>query len=125
MLIGVESDNELRLLLANKRFHDLSGLGKDCIGKNLYEFINEERHRHMKKRYNKVIKIKKPMSYITWYKLPRGRIAFEVDIIPVLNTVDEVVQLIILSRDVTAVSTLKEQVRKLKAAASKARTVKG
>jgi len=122
MLIGVEPGGKLRLLLANKRFHELSGYGKRFIGQNLYEFIGKEHHTQMKKRHNKLMRIKKPMSYMVWSKVPRrGQVAFEVDMIPVLNTVDDVVQIIVLSRDVTKVATLKERVRKLKAALVKAR----
>ena len=118
MLVSVESEDNLHLLLANKRFHDLSGFSKDCIGKNLYDFVDPERHKTMKRHYRQVINLKKPISYVTWSKVPRGRLAFEVDLIPVLNTVDEVVQIIVLARDVTKITVLEEQVRKLKASSS-------
>lgn len=119
MLVSIEPDGVLRLLLANKAFHDTSGFGKDCVGKNLYDFIGPERHDLMKRRCRQMLKLKKPISYTTWSKVPRGKIAFEVELIPVLNTVDDVVQIIVLSRDVTQIAKLKEKVRRLKAARRK------
>lgn len=121
MLIGIEENGNLRLLLANKAFHDMTGLDPSCVGKELPEFIDTERLKLTTKYYKKVVKLKKPISYSTWTEMPAGKRAYEVDIIPVLSTVDEVVQLIVLARDITKVAKLKERVRVLRASMHKPR----
>lgn len=118
MLISIEPEDGYRLILTNQAFHSMSGFGKDCIGKDLSELVDTERHQFLKKRYRRVIKLKKPTSYRSWYIVPKGERAFEIDVIPVLNTVDEVVQLIVLARDVTKITKLEEKIRRLKAAPS-------
>lgn len=122
MLMNVEKNGEhFRLLLANKAFHDMSGFRPDCVGKELGEFVHPDHIEAMRQHYKRVTKLKKSHNYSTWADAPVGRRAYEIEIIPVLSTVDEVVQLIVLARDITKVAMLEEKVRALQAAVARKR----
>lgn len=117
MLMGVEKNGkQFRLLLANKAFLDMSGYKPDCIGKNLVDFVHPDRLKAIEYSYREAMRLKKNYKYSTWAEAPVGRRAYEIEIIPVLSTVHEVVQLIVLARDVTKIATLEEKVQTLQAA---------
>ena len=113
LLIGLEPQGVYRLLLANKPFFRTSGFPQDSLGKTVPEIVGEEPAKYLIRHYKTVIRTKKPLEYTRWSDVPTGRKAFEVQLIPILNTVGEVVQIAALTRDVTEVLELREQVAKL------------
>ena len=115
VLVGIEQGNVYRLLVANKSFHDISGYPPDCIGKEVGEFASPDGFDYLTGRYKKVRERKRPVEYIRWSNVPAGRRAFEVQLIPITNTVDEVVQIIGIVRDVTTLLKLKNEVQELRA----------
>ena len=116
MLLGVEGDNTFRLLLANQAFHDMSGFPPDSVGKRIDEFLRAEDHENAAKQFRHVVATKRPISYVQWAKVPLGHRAFEVQVVPVLSTVDQVVQIILVARDITELLEMKEEVESLRAA---------
>lgn len=114
LLIGVEPDNIYRLLLANKVFFTASGYPADSIGKEVVEIVGTEGFAHLAKKYQIVIQSKQPYEYMDWSDVPAGRLAFEVQLIPVLNTVGEVAQIVVITRNVTEREKLREAVQALR-----------
>src|SRR5438309_12053288 len=86
LLINVEKDGMFRLVLANKRFLEFSGYPADALGKNIAETVSPESYSFLSRKYKKVIKTKKPLSYLRWSDVPAGLRAFEVRMVPILNT---------------------------------------
>ena len=115
LLIGIEKGEIYRLLLANRIFHEISGFPVESIGREISEIVNPESFDFVTTKYRKVKKFKRSLEYTHWARVPAGRRAFEVQMIPVMNTVDEVVQIIVITRDVTAFANLKAEVQELRA----------
>lgn len=115
MLVEVEAGGDFRLLLANQAFHDMSGFPDDSVGKKISDFLRAEDHEQAVEYFNRVVKSKRPVGYTQWAKVPVGRRAFEVQMVPVLNAVDQVVQVILVARDITELLDLQEEVRELRA----------
>lgn len=114
VLLSVEEDKQFRLILANKPFHSISGYQEDAVGKELAEFVPPDLIDTLRQQFSGVVKSKKPVSFTVWAKVPIGEHAYELDAIPVLSTVDEVVQIIILARDVTELTKLRQEVQELR-----------
>jgi hypothetical protein len=114
MLVEVESGETYRLLLANKAFYDMSGFPQDSIGKDALEILGPQGYQWLEKQFKKVVETKQPIESMHWFKVPLGRRAYETQMLPVLNAVDQVVQIIILTRDVTELTKLKEEVQTLR-----------
>jgi PAS domain S-box-containing protein len=114
LLIGVEPDNKYRLLLANKVFTKISGFPASSIGKEIAEIVGQEGYAFLVKKYQQVIKTKKSVEYMSWSDVPAGRMAFEVQLIPIFSTVGECAQIIVITRDVTEREKLREEVRHLR-----------
>jgi PAS domain S-box-containing protein len=116
MLVEVEDEDAFRLLLANQAFHDMSGFPPDSVGRRINEFLGTEDHEHALKWFRQVVKTKVPVTYTQWTKVPLGHRAFEVQMIPVLNAVEQVVQVILVARDITELLELRGELQTLRAA---------
>ncbi len=114
VLLSVEDDQKFRLVLANNPFHTITGYQLDTVGKELSEFVPQNLVRPLGKIFSKVVKTKQPFSFTTWAEVPLGSRAYELNVIPVFSTVNEVVQMIVLARDVTEVTKLREEVAELR-----------
>lgn len=114
LLIGVEPKGTYRLLVANKVFFAVSGFPEDSVGKEVSEIVGPEGYAFLKGQYEKVAESKQPLDYIRWSDVPAGRRAFEVQMIPVLNTVGECVQIVAITRDITEHANLKKEVEQLR-----------
>jgi PAS domain S-box-containing protein len=115
MLIGVE-DNAYRLMMANKAFHDTSGFTADTVGKEVSELLDTKAYDFTSKHFQKVVETGAPVEYTQWFQVPLGRRAYEVRMVPITNAVDEVVQILVIARDITESARLKEEVQALRAA---------
>lgn len=115
-LVDIDKDGMATLLLANKAFHTLTGYKTDSIGNNIYELVEASQHKFLRKQFEKIMQFKQPVEYIIWAKVPVGRRAFEVEMIPVLNRKKDVKEVIVMFRDVTVLAKLQEEVRALRAA---------
>lgn len=113
-LVGVEPKGVYRLLLANKAFSEIFGFSTDVIGKKVSEIAQPKNYKVLVARYERVIKSKKPHRYMEWYDVPAGRLALEVQMIPVLNAVGECVQIIAITRDVTLREKQNAEIAKLR-----------
>ena len=111
VLLSVEEDNKFRLMLANKTFHTITGYKEHTVGKELSEFVPPDLIKPFARLFDEVAKTKQSQLFFTWAKVPLGDRAYEMDIIPVLGTVNEVVQIIVLARDVTELTRLREEVQ--------------
>ncbi len=116
ILIGVEADDVFRLMLANKAFHEISGYGAECIGKDVGEFVNPARYNAIKKQLKKAVALNQSAQYVSWTNVPAGRRAFEAEVVPIPNSAGKVVQIMVLVRDITKYTKLKEEVESLRAA---------
>jgi len=114
MLIGIEPGNTYRLLLVNQVFLRISGYPADSVGKKVSEIVTPEGYAFLVQQYKKVMRSKKSLEYLRWSDVPAGRFAFEVQLLPVLNTVDECAQIIVITRNVTERENLREEVKKLR-----------
>ena len=115
LLIGVEPRGVYRLLLANQPFFKSSGFSEDSIGKRVSEIVGSGPAEFLHKQYRTVIRTKQPLEYTSWSDVPNGRLAFEVKLIPILNTVGECTQIAAVTRDVTELLTLREKLKKIPA----------
>jgi hypothetical protein len=78
------------------------------------EIVGPKGFAFVEKKYQRVIRTKHPLEYTSWSEVPAGRRAFEVRLIPIMNTVGECVQILALTRDVTELAELREQVKRLR-----------
>lgn len=116
VLLGMDKDGMPTMLLANKAFHNITGYKSDIIGQNIYEFVEAARHKLIRKQFEKILQYAQPVEFTLWAKVPAGRRAFEVEMIPVLNRKKEVKEVIVMVRDITNLVKLQEEVRTLRAA---------
>ena len=116
LLVGVESKDQFRLLLANNAFYHSTGHTNDIIGKKLQDIVHVDTYAPLVRQYKKVLKTKRPFEYTSWFKTPKGRRAYRVKLLPILNTVGDCVQIAALLNDKTEVSKLQEEIRQLRIA---------
>jgi PAS domain S-box-containing protein len=112
VLIGIEKKG-FRLLLANNAFFANTGYPPDSIGKLMSEIAVPDVYRFISKQYKKAIKTKQPIEYSYWGEMPRGKRAYTVKAIPVLNTVGEPMQLAVVVRDVTEWTNMQAELERL------------
>jgi len=123
ILIGVEPKGKYRLLLANDAFFASSGHTEDAIGREVVDIVHPDSYASLIKSYQKATRTKRPIELTSWYTVPRGRRAYHVKLIPITNTVGEVVQIAGLTRDITELLNLREEVRQLRAKQYKPKTI--
>lgn len=112
LLIGIEPNNTYRLLMANDAFVRHTGHSKDEIGKPMKDITAPSSYKKLVKQYEKVIKTKRPVSYTEWYDVPIGRQVYDVQLLPIFNAVGECVQIAAITRNMTELYTLREQLTK-------------
>ncbi|HSW66503.1 MAG TPA: PAS domain-containing protein [Bacillota bacterium] len=122
ILIGVEPKGKYRLLLANDAFFASSGHTDDVIGREIVDIVHPDSYATLIKHYQRAVRTKRPVELTSWYIVPRGRRAFHIKLIPITNTVGDVVQIAGLNRDVTEILNLREEVRQLRAKQYKAKS---
>jgi hypothetical protein len=101
LLVSVESDGRFKALAANKNFGQSSGFPVDIVGKYMDDIVAPETYAAISARYASVAHCKEVLQYSDWLSVPNGKRAYEVKLIPILSTVGECVQIIMISRDVT------------------------
>ncbi len=114
LLIGVEANDQYRLILANNAYARITGRSKNPIGKLLEEYVLPQTYQQLKKRFKKVVATKQEMEYTEWYDVPSGRQAFEIKYIPILNAVGQCVQIATITRNVTELLQLREEIQLLR-----------
>jgi PAS domain-containing protein len=114
LLIGVEPNDNFRLLLANQGFTRGTGHSMDNIGKLISEIVLPKSYVTLSKKYKQVIATKNSMQFTTWYETPLGNQAYAVQLIPILSAVGECVQIAAISHNVTELCSLQDEVRRLK-----------
>ncbi len=115
LLIGVEPNDQFRLLLANEAFSRNTGHPKTVVGKLIEDVVAPQSAAQLKPRYKKVIATKQPIIYTEWFDVPLGRQAFEVKLIPILNAVGQCVQIAAITHNVTELHTLRAENKVLQA----------
>jgi PAS domain S-box-containing protein len=108
LFIGVERNHTYRLLMANEAFYKDSGHTPDQAGMTIQDIVAPGVYKNLVKRYEQVIKTKKPYEYIATYDVPAGQRIFEVQLIPIINAVGEVVQIAGITRNITELHNLRE-----------------
>lgn len=102
LLIGVEPNGRFKLLITNKRFGQSSGYPPDSVGKYIDEIVSPESYDKVAQRYRDAVRHKQPLSYSEWVNVPAGRRAYEVKMIPILDSVGECQQLVAITREVSS-----------------------
>ena len=116
LLVGIEADKTYRLLMANAAFGRGSGhITEKSIGKLVSEIVSPESYKVLVKWYEKVIKIKKPLNVTAWMNVPLGLQAFDIKMIPILNTMGECVQIAVITHNITEVLKLRAELKDLQA----------
>ncbi|HSX17589.1 MAG TPA: PAS domain-containing protein [Patescibacteria group bacterium] len=110
-LLAVEPDNAFRLLTANEGFSRGTGHSTKDIGKTVQKIVSAESYKKLLPRYQKVVKTKKPLKFTEWYSVPLGKQFYEVKLIPIFNAVGECVQIACITRNVTEVHNLQQQLK--------------
>jgi PAS domain S-box-containing protein len=113
LLIGVEADNNFRLLLCNEAFARDSGYSKESMGKLIKDIVKPSSYAALIERYQQALTSKKTVKYIDWFHVPLGKQAYEITLIPILNAVGESVQILAITRNVTELYLLREKVEKI------------
>jgi PAS domain S-box-containing protein len=111
LLIGVEPNNTFRLLMANKGFNRGSGHTAKEIGKTIQEISPPKTYEKLVKRYQTVIKTKKRQAFTEEYDVPMGRQTYEVQLIPIFNSVGTCTQIACITHNVTELHRLQERLR--------------
>ncbi len=113
LLIGVEPRGVYRLLLANKAFFADTGFAQDVVGKRISDVLLPQVYIMLSKHCQQVVRTKTPINFTLSSEVPIGRRTYEIRLIPIINTVGDVVQIAGLNRDVTEIQHLREQVKQL------------
>ncbi len=107
LLIGVGSDNEYQLLLANPGYLRSTGSKKVESGSNIKEIFTPRVYQKLTKHYKKAAVDKEPITFTEDLEMPLGCQTYEIRIIPILNAVGECVQLAVIMRDITELHHLR------------------
>lgn len=114
LLFGIEPNGHFRLLLTNAAFNKSTGRVEDITGNLAHEVLVPEAYKALAEHGKKVIKTKRQVQFAGWFDVPLGRQAFEVKLIPVLNTVGECVQIAAITKNVTELYQLRAKLQELK-----------
>lgn len=115
LLFGIEPEENLRLLMANAAFNRTTGRKEDATGRLAHEVIMPKTFEVLKTQAKKVVETKRQVQFSGWFDVPRGEQAFEVKLIPVLNTMGECVQIAAIAHNVTELYKLRIENDKLQA----------
>jgi PAS domain S-box-containing protein len=105
----VEPNNTYRLLMANKGFGRGTGHTGDEVGKLVDTVIMPKTYEKLVKRYQEVVKNKKQMSFTEEYDVPLGKQVYDVQLIPVFNSVGKCTQIACITRNVTELHHLRQR----------------
>ncbi len=111
LLVSIEPHGKYKLLLANAGFERSSGHHKSEIGAYIDEIVTPTSYDTLKKLYKKVVDTKKTVTQTGWYEVPIGRRAYENTMIPIFSAVGEVIQIAVITRDVTELLNLRQELR--------------
>jgi PAS domain S-box-containing protein len=111
LLVGIEPKDTFRVLIANDGFTRSTGHTLEAIGKTVEETVHPDTYKKLLPRYHHVIKTKHASEFTETYESPLGQQVFDVKIIPILGAVGDVVQLAIISHNVTELHQLRNQVK--------------
>lgn len=114
LLISIEPDERFKLLITNKRFGRSSGYPSDSVGKYIDEIVSPDSYDKIVRRYKEAIRHKQPLSYSEWVDVPVGRRAYEVKMIPILDSVGECKQLVVITREISGVILTNQQLKQAK-----------
>lgn len=103
ILISVDQGDEYTVLFVNQAFKRSAGY-LDIVGKRVRDVVPAEDYPKMAERYAKVKTTKKEIRYTTVAKVPNGEKAYSVKILPIVNALDECVQLIGITREIEDVT---------------------
>ncbi len=101
LLISIEPENRYKVLLVNKTFGSTSGFPNDVVGKYVDEILPPAALEQVTARYQSALHTKQVVAYADWMETPRGRRRFDVKIIPIVNSVGECTQFVVMSEDIT------------------------
>ena len=102
LLISIEPDSRYKILLVNEMFGKTSGFPRDVVGKYVDEvIIRPALYDHLIRRYRSAIETKQTVMYSEWLDTPNGKRRFDVKIIPIVNSVGETTQFVVISQDIT------------------------
>jgi PAS domain S-box-containing protein len=102
LLVGIEPDNRYKVLLVNESFGKTSGFPRDIVGRYINEVIVKPGlYDHLIRRYRSAIETKQTITYSEWLDTPKGKRRFDVKIVPILNSVGETTQFVVISHDIT------------------------
>ncbi len=114
LLIGVETNERYRLIIANAAYGHITGRTKDHIGQLIADYVEPEIYQRLKKHFKKVVASKQEVECIEWFNVPSGRRALEIKLIPIFNTVGQCVQIAAITRNITELLELREEVQQLR-----------
>ncbi|MET0779787.1 MAG: PAS domain-containing protein [Candidatus Saccharimonadales bacterium] len=111
LLIGVEPNNTYRLLMANEEFNRGTGHTAVEIGKTIQQVTLPKTYEKLIKRYQTVVKSKKRHEFIEEYDVPMGKQTYEVQLIPIFNSVGTCTQIACITRNITELYRLQERLK--------------
>lgn len=111
LLIGVEPNNTFRLLMVNKGFNRGSGHTTEEIGKTVQEITQPKTYEKLVKRYQTVVKTKKRQAFTEEYEVPMGKQVYEVQLIPIFNSVGTCTQIACITHNVTELHRLQRRLQ--------------
>lgn len=109
LLVDIEPRGSYRMVMANEAFFKETGYPRDSIGKTVQQIVHTESWPKLRSRYEKAASTKKIVEYSEWYEMPRGKLLYNVKMLPIFNAVGECVQLAIITRDLTEMHHMREQ----------------
>lgn len=108
LLVRVE-DGRFKALLVNKTFGQTSGLPNDITGRYIDEILSPEMYKQAARHYQSAIELKQPTRYAEWIDVPNGKRMYDTKLIPIVNSVGEAEQFVVISRDITEEHMLRQQ----------------
>jgi hypothetical protein len=114
LLISVEPDGKYKILVTNKTYMQISGRTESPAGKYVSDVVSPDTWDELREKYETVVATKKPLEFTQTYKVPLGKQTYKVKLLPILNSVGEVVQIAGIASNVTVLKNLQDQVEQLR-----------
>ena len=112
LLLNVEANGRYRFMMANERYKHITGRDKNPVGELVSDVVAPETFQKVKKRYDQVVQTKEPTIFTDSYRVPLGIETYEIKLIPVLNSVGQVVQIAGIVRNITELQRLREAAKR-------------
>ena len=115
LLVGVGPGDDFTLLMCNEAFARNSGHSRKSVGKKVRDIVHPTSYPGLAEKYRQVVAAKQAISYEEQFQVPLGKQCYDITLLPVLNAIGECRQILAITRNITELRTLQNQLSEVKA----------